>query len=136
MRTVEHVWMYKDLVCVIMCVHGFGGYLTAHRCAYIIIPESHPLFDVPYDRINEEFVHGGFTYSGREHITEVDEQISYPHRWLGWDYGHYGDTPELFPYERVAVETQEVAKYLHGMKSKTVNVDLNYLLRGDPDEEY
>lgn len=128
MRTIEHVWMHKNLVCVIMLVHGFGGYHRGHRCAYIIIPESHPLFDVPLDFICEDVVHGGFTFSGRDHLTEVDEQLPYPHRWLGWDYGHYADTPERFPYEVVAFDTREVAEYLCNMKRKDPYVTLKYLL--------
>lgn len=56
-----------------------------HMCAYLGIPEDHPLAGFSYDDIPLR-VHGGLTYSG-EGVTGAPEGF----HWFGWDYGHAGD---------------------------------------------
>jgi hypothetical protein len=58
-------------------------------CAYVGIPDKHPLSGLCYDDL-DGFVdaHGGLTFRG-----EGDEPYPWPkgYYWYGWDYAHFGD---------------------------------------------
>ena len=56
----------------------------AWYCAYVIIPEGHPLYGVHYDDIQNIETHGGFTFSDYHRLVN--------NQWcIGWDYAHGGD---------------------------------------------
>lgn len=54
-------------------------------CAYLGIPQAHPLAGFDYDALPLR-VHGGLTYSGKD-ITGAPDGF----HWFGWDYAHSGD---------------------------------------------
>ena len=56
-------------------------------CAYIGIPEDHPLAGKSYDDIPLD-VHGGLTFADKGD-GKMRPAGMY---WYGWDYGHSGDT--------------------------------------------
>ena len=58
-----------------------------HPCAYVIIPEGHPLTKVAdYDDVDVN-CHGGCTYLD----WGLGDFISQEHKVIGWDYLHLGD---------------------------------------------
>lgn len=68
------------------CIVSYG----THPCAYVQIPEGHPLYMVDYlEATRTPKCHGGITYSGdlyrREPLIEKDGW------WIGWDYNHFDD---------------------------------------------
>lgn len=82
---------------------------TGVLCGYVGIPESHPLFGIHY--LDEDFkgidVHGGVTFT--DHWD--DDKATW---WIGFDYGHYGDTPD----EEIAIkEVEKFAKQLSKISS-------------------
>ncbi len=72
------------------------------------------------NKIKNKFkIHGGFTYSGfRE---EGDEKIPMQKWSIGWDYGHYGDQPDIERFEneflsaKEFLEDQEVREYINNV---------------------
>lgn len=60
-------------------------------CAYLGVPEDHPLAGKEYDSVPLH-CHGGLTFSGSPDSTEKDKS-PYPKGWYwyGWDYAHYDD---------------------------------------------
>jgi hypothetical protein len=55
-------------------------------CAYVGVPESHPLAGQDYGNLPVE-CHGGLTFSGKGGYKSFPEGWW----WYGWDYGHSGD---------------------------------------------
>jgi hypothetical protein len=60
-----------------------------HLCAYVGVPESHPLAGQNYDDLPIQ-CHGGLTFAakGGEKLGETWPAGFY---WYGWDYGHLDD---------------------------------------------
>ena len=58
---------------------------TVSFCAYIGIPESHPLAGFDYDDIPVE-AHGGLTFADKG-----GKAWPKGYYWYGWDYAHAGD---------------------------------------------
>lgn len=56
-------------------------------CAYVGIPEKHPLAGHDYDSLPVS-AHGGLTYS-RQGTDDDYRPVGF--WWYGWDYGHIGD---------------------------------------------
>lgn len=56
-----------------------------HLCAYLGVPEAHPLAGFDYNDLPMH-VHGGLTFCG-------EGKNGWPEGWYwyGWDYGHSGD---------------------------------------------
>lgn len=69
---------YKDGVHIVVLRGG------ASWCAYLGVPESHPLADREYDDLPLR-VHGGLTYAGKLDGKYEGEYF------YGWDYAHMGD---------------------------------------------
>lgn len=67
------------------------------RCAYVGIPESHPI----YTFHNEEYnypnfdVHGGITFFDDNNITKKLFGIHCTDKWIGFDAGHYYDISDF-----------------------------------------
>ena len=64
-------------------------------CAYIGIPEDHPLAGFDYDDISLD-CHGGLTFSsiGDGKLRPFD------YYWYGWDYSHLGDAATYY-YDKI-----------------------------------
>ena len=81
---VESEWTCEGYKCKVICI-PYG-----HRCGYVGINKSHPLYGKTYMTLEEDFnVHGGITYSGYME-GETD--------WFfGFDTAHAGDKtdPEI-----------------------------------------
>lgn len=58
------------------------------RCAYVLIPYWHKLYEQDYNNIQIK-CHGGLTYSGHYLLNK-----KYPGWWIGFDCNHAGDVPE------------------------------------------
>lgn len=71
--TIYKDWFDRGIRCLI--VRGPGA-----LCAYLGIPENHPLANKDYSDLPLA-VHGGLTFAG------TGEGVF----WYGWDYGHSGD---------------------------------------------
>lgn len=86
---------------------------------YAVIPPTHPLYEVHYDKIDVD-VHYGLTFS--EKITN-DMLSIFPALdtedvgcWMvGFDTAHYGDTQLNWPMERVVEETERLVEQLEKM---------------------
>ncbi len=64
-------------------------------CAYIGIPEDHPLAGFKYDTLPIR-CHGGLTFGQKgqgRRVTDDGTERGWPegYYWYGWDYGHSGD---------------------------------------------
>ena len=107
---VENKSMYKGFKYVITTMS------LGHRCGYIEIPKSHPLFQLDYD--DDKFpnieVHGGITYADKPHWDE-----SACGWYIGFDRGHYDDLPDI---ELMSDEY----KKLRNLDSLIVSSDLNH----------
>lgn len=71
-----------------------------HPCAYVGITADHPIIKSKYgfnpcDGMFSSIVHGGVTYFGscsiRDEMAGIRDRHENEIRWIGWDYGHYGD---------------------------------------------
>ena len=64
--------------------------MGSHPCAYVQIPEGHPLYKAELDALEDAIVcHGGVTYTGDR--AEGVRDLPPDGFWIGWDYAHYGD---------------------------------------------
>lgn len=74
-------------------LHGYKYMVVSygsHPCAYVQVPEGHPLHGKHYDKIDIS-CHGGVTFAGnfcRHPSRFLIERDGY---WIGWDYAHAGD---------------------------------------------
>lgn len=59
----------------------------ASWCAYVGVPNDHPLAGFWYDELASIDAHGGLTFAG------YGDKKSWPngYYWYGWDYAHLGD---------------------------------------------
>jgi len=90
MHTIEKVWDYNGLKCVVLMMNDAG-----HRSGYVGVPRDNPYFGLFYDRpeLRDMQVHGGLSYSSG------DPGENYPVKmpigeflwWFGYDCGHYQD---------------------------------------------
>lgn len=76
--TIYKDWFEDGIRCLIM--RG-----PASLCAYLGVPETHPLADKSYDDIPLS-VHGGLTFS-----CKGDGMRPTGYYWYGWDYAHCND---------------------------------------------
>jgi len=79
-------------------------------CAYIGIPEDHPLAGFSYDDLPSVDAHGGLTYAGKS--TETDKWRTAGYYWYGWDYAHLGDM-SVYDHRK---EMQEIAAKYPGLE--------------------
>lgn len=75
---VEKRWITQAGLAA-LAIHG------SHRCGYVGVRKSHPLFNSDYDRLDIE-CHGGLTFSGYPKLA--DEKDLW---WFGFDCAHEGD---------------------------------------------
>ena len=136
----EHQEIYKGLV-IVVNNHVYdsettnrhktqGVKLNPWRCGYVGVDKSNLLYGIEYctsaatlaNRRPEDFleVHGGLTYSGETN----DRENSYPIQtktpvwFFGFDTNHYGDSPEIWPLERVIAETKRLADQIATLEIK------------------
>ena len=90
MHTIEKVWDYNGLKCVVLMNNNSG-----HRCGYVGLPLGNPYFGLHHDRpeVSNMNVHGGLTFSsgnpGEKYPikTPIGEFLW----WFGYDCGHFQD---------------------------------------------
>jgi hypothetical protein len=78
---VEREWIHAGLKCAVVQARE-----ASHRCAYVRVPPTHPLYGKGCNDINPP-VHGGITYAQMEDCTEEDG-VGW---WFGFDFAHCGD---------------------------------------------
>ena len=82
MGDVERVFFEAGYACFTK-VHPY----LCHRCGYVAVPESHPLYCCPdywCDDIDRVTVHGGVTYFEKDGGCCI----------IGFDTAHLGDAPD------------------------------------------
>jgi hypothetical protein len=81
---VEREWEHAGLRCAVVLARE-----AMHRCGYVRVPPSHPLFGKDYDAdgVNVD-VHGGLTFAEIEPCTEHQDGQGW---WFGFDCAHAGD---------------------------------------------
>ena len=86
---IEEIFDYFGYKCIVVLQR------LGHRCGYVGVPSTHPLFGVDYmdtyGKSNDIFVHGGLTYSGGEGYPLKEENLW----WFGFDCIHSGDAPDI-----------------------------------------
>jgi hypothetical protein len=115
----EKEWEHAGLSCTVIFTKM--GEIKSHRCGYVRVTESHPLFEVHYnnfgnqiniDTINDIYeVHGGVTFSG----TSKNYEKGW---WIGFDCAHLEDRKHP-DYEKWANE-----------KGMNIGIDWNAQFRG------
>jgi hypothetical protein len=60
---------------------------ASHRCGYVRVPPTHPLFGTDYDDFDVD-VHGGLTFADIESCTEHEDGQGW---WFGFDCAHCMD---------------------------------------------
>jgi hypothetical protein len=79
---VEREWEHAGLSCAVVLARE-----AQHRCGYVRVPPSHPLFGKGYDDADVD-VHGGLTFAKLEPCTEHPDGQGW---WFGFDCAHAGD---------------------------------------------
>lgn len=114
---VEKEFEHCGLRCV--CVLQNMG----HRCGYVGVDESHPLYGEDYDHeaVSNLDVHGGVTYSNGDGYYPIESDLW----WFGFDCAHYMDLNDNeaylrhFPHLREMIETRmqidKKLKFDHGV---------------------
>jgi hypothetical protein len=107
---VEREWKHAGLSCAVVLAQEVG-----HRCGYVRVPPTHPMYQKGYDVPNAE-VHGRLTFAEIEPCTEHEDGQGW---WFGFDCAHLGDascdlsatpvTPEGI--WRLEIEREMIAKY-------------------------
>lgn len=90
---VENNWIDRDFMEV-----GWGN-------GYIMLPKEHPLYGQHYDDAELCDIHGGWTFS------EFDEFEGKEYWVFGFDTCHLGDTPEMWPKDRVVGKIESVVPH-------------------------
>lgn len=78
---IEREWEYAGLKCAVVVARE-----NQHRCGYVRLPPTHPMYEKHYDDIPAE-VHGGLTFCDIESCVEKDGKGW----WIGFDCAHSGD---------------------------------------------
>lgn len=78
---IEREWESSGLKCAVVQARERG-----HRCGYVRVPPTHPMYGMDYDAPNVE-VHGGLTFATEEDCIEEDGKGW----WFGFDCAHCGD---------------------------------------------
>lgn len=82
MFTVEHQEDYKGMK--IVCIFA----KDSHRCGYVGIDKTHPLYGMDYYSVGILFnVHGGITFSGGNGKYPIESDLHF----FGFDCAHLGD---------------------------------------------
>lgn len=79
---IEREWECAGLQCAVVQARE-----AQHRCGYVRVSPTHPLFGKGYDDPNVE-VHGGLTFAELEPCTEHSDGQGW---WFGFDCAHAGD---------------------------------------------
>lgn len=83
---IESIFHYKGYPCAVL-LQPMG-----HRCGYVGIDSSHPLYKKDYNIIDID-CHGGITYSG-DCLPQIGLKITYNMEdiwWIGFDCAHADD---------------------------------------------
>jgi len=77
----------------------------SHLCAYLGVPEAHPLAGFGYDDIPLD-CHGGLTFG-----KAGDSLLAKGWFWYGWDYGHSGDYCTYYDKEPLSKRPRDEKKW-------------------------
>ena len=107
---VEAIGKDGNYTAIVVVTH-FG-----HRCGYVGVPESHPAYNIHYNNLEHIDVHGGLTFSGGDAKYPIETNGKM--WWLGFDYAHYGDNPNIQNTKYVMSECENLAEQLKIMEIK------------------
>lgn len=79
---IEREWTHAGLKCAVVVARE-----ASHRCGYVRVPPTHPMYGKSYDETAELDVHGGITFSEMEPCVEEDGKGW----WFGFDFAHCDD---------------------------------------------
>lgn len=88
---IEQEWLDEDTGFVNLCIFTFMG----HRCGYVGVDKSNPLWGKDYTFPEDIEVHGGLTFSGQ--LGEFGQGDLW---FFGFDCAHLGDGKDLETLER------------------------------------
>ena len=74
-----------------------------HRCGYVGVPNSHPLYGKHYDDVDVE-IHGGLTYADYRKDFDETNKLWY----FGFDCAHCGDTNDYESLEKYGMMTESM----------------------------
>ena len=106
---VEREWEHAGLKCAVVQARE-----ASHRCAYVRVPPTHPLYGKGYDDDGVDVsVHGGLTFAQEEPCTEEDGKGW----WFGFDFAHmddamYDPNPDM---ATLSDATKEMLKTMNGI---------------------
>ncbi len=80
----ESLFEYRGYTCVVKLMK------MGHRCGYVALPKTHPLYDKEYDKIDID-CHGGLTFGS----MRLDGQPNKGVYWIGFDCAHAYDRKDL-----------------------------------------
>jgi len=113
---VEKDWECSGLRCVVLANVGGMG----HRCGYVAVPPSHPLYQKEYSEdtrlgFPDELidVHGGVTFSDTKLNTEIP--CVGDMWWFGYDCMHGGDSPFIQDLDYCVAECESMASQLSAL---------------------
>jgi len=113
---IESRWNHTEYTCVIVCTS------LGHRCGYVGIPSTHPLYEVAYMDVDDIEVHGGLTYSGfGDFEYPVFQNVKNAKWFLGFDTGHYVDAPDPEILKMFDVPTQLFPSFHHTKSTVKTN---------------
>ena len=98
-----------------------------HRCGYVRVPESHPLYGKHYqeEEVYSLDVHGGITFS--RHVTANQIEFFSEGYWIGFDCNHCFDMPdpdEMTPeFRKLQPRMKEMEKKFENMFDALLGVE-------------
>lgn len=106
---VEKIWEVNGLTCVVLATN------MGHRCGYVGVPNTHPLYEKNYNGLDLR-VHGGLTYSDsnlKNYPIEKSNQMLW---FFGFDCAHTGDARdfELMSEEYKKVYSNQIFRSIDG----------------------
>lgn len=117
---VEREWTCEGLQCAVVQARE-----AMHRCGYVRVPPTHPMFGKHYDAVDVD-VHGGLTFNKLEPCTTHPDGQGW---WFGFDCAHAGDAHIDPNVDITKVESEESRRTIEGHKE----MHINYGLDGHPE---
>lgn len=114
MYKIESLFYHKSLPCVVILTS------MGHRCGYVGVPETHPLFGKDWGDVDVD-VHGGLTYA-EPSGDGYPKGVAYPTWWFGFDCAHSWDAPDMDALEKFLPTAQfkRVSQWAHAYSESEV----------------
>ena len=134
---IESDWTTKAGLRAVVGVVCFDG-VDSHRCGYVAVEKTHPLYGEPYDQHYDLKVHGGLTYArgGDSYPVVCGEGVW----WFGFDAAHFGDgsmNPRMREYRDGMAPVRSLSYMMDECESLAAQIEaykapsLSELLRSD-----